>query len=321
MVLGIGTGVVAGIAGGLFHMLNNAIYKNSLFLTAGSVERQTGTTELDRLGGLSKVMPMTFLGALVAALAISGVPPLNGFVSKWLVYQGVLSSGTPLMPLLLVAAVFGSALTLASFIKVIHSVFLGRKPPELERPEVTEVSWRMWGPTAILALICILFGVWAQWPLGQLIAPAVLELTGDVGTFGAGWGSIVVGQTGFWSPTLATLLIIVGIVVGLGFYLIGRGFKTREAPTFIGGELAGDDRSRLAGTGFYNSIRDLPVLRTMFRDAEGGAYDVYSLGGRYGLDVVGLLRRLHSGVLPVYVGWCVVGLVLIVGLLLAYGGG
>jgi len=327
MVLGIGTGALVGIAGGLFHMLNHAVYKSCLFLTAGSVEKRAGTTELDRLGGLGKVMPATFFAALVAALAISGVPPLNGFVSKWMVYQGVLASGTPIMPLLLVAAIFGSALTLASFIKVIHSVFLGAKPPELERPEVTEVSWRMWGPTAVLALICILFGVWAQWPLGQLIAPAGVEVPVDVETFAAGWGPIssvmreTGATTGFWSPTLATLLILVGIIIGVGFYLIGRGFKVREVPTFIGGELITDDRSRLSGTGFYNSVRELPVIETMYRDADSGAYDVYHLGGRYGGRVVELLRRLHSGVLPVYVGWCVVGVVLVVGLLLAYGAG
>lgn len=321
MVLGIGTGVLVGIAGGLFHMLNNAVYKSSLFLTAGSVEKQTGTTELDRLGGLGRVMPVTFLSALVAALAISGVPPLNGFVSKWMIYQGVLVSGTPLMPVLLVAAIFGSALTLASFIKVIHSVFLGARPPALERPQVTEVSWRMWGPTAILGLIAILFGVWAQWPLRQLIGPALRELTGGTEAFSRGWGPIVAGTTGFWSPTLATLLILAGIVVGVGFYLVGRGFRVREAPTFTGGEPVVDDRPRLAGTGFYDSIRELPVIRTLYRDAEAGAYDVYHLSRRYGGSLVELLRRLHNGVLPVYVGWCVVGVVLVVGVLLVLGGG
>lgn len=321
MVLGIGTGVVVGIVGGLFHMLNNAVYKSALFLSAASIEKQTGTTDLDRLGGLGKAMPATFLATAVAALAIAGVPPLNGFVSKWLVYQSIIQMRSPLTPLLLVAAVFGSALTLAYYVKLLHSTFLGRQPVELVRAQVKEVSWRMWGPTATLALICILFGVWAQWPLGQLIAPAVLELTGEVETFAAGWGPIVVGKTGFWSPTLATLLILVGIIMGAGFYLIGRGFKVREVPTFIGGELVTDDRSRLSGTGFYNSIRELPVIETMYRDADSGAYDVYHLGGRYGGRVVELLRRLHSGVLPVYVGWCVVGVVLVVGLLLAYGAG
>ena len=81
MVLGIGTGLPIGIAGGLFHMLNNAIYKCCLFLAGGAVEKKTGTTELSQLGGLARFMPLTFTAALVASLSISGVPPFNGFRS------------------------------------------------------------------------------------------------------------------------------------------------------------------------------------------------------------------------------------------------
>lgn len=77
MVLGIGTGNPIGIAGGLFHMLNNAIYKSCLFLSGGSVEEKTGTTDLSKLGGLGKFMPVTFACFLVASLSISGVPPLT----------------------------------------------------------------------------------------------------------------------------------------------------------------------------------------------------------------------------------------------------
>ncbi|MFH1572166.1 MAG: complex I subunit 5 family protein, partial [Gemmatimonadota bacterium] len=123
MVLGIGTGTAIGIVGGLFHMLNNAVYKSCLFLCAGAVQERTGETRLERLGGLARQMPLAFVCCSVAALAISGVSPLNGFVSKWLVYQGALESTSRLAPFVLVAAVFGSALTLASFVKVVHSCF------------------------------------------------------------------------------------------------------------------------------------------------------------------------------------------------------
>ena len=75
MVLGIGTGTAIGIAGGLFHMLNNAIYKGCLYLTAGAVEKRTGTMDLAALGGLARVMPFTFVTFGIAALAISGIPP------------------------------------------------------------------------------------------------------------------------------------------------------------------------------------------------------------------------------------------------------
>ena len=90
MILGIATGTPVGIAGGLFHMLNNAIYKSCLFLCGGAVEQETGTADLERLGGLGKKMPITFVTCLVAALSISGIPPLNGFVSKWMIYRSLI---------------------------------------------------------------------------------------------------------------------------------------------------------------------------------------------------------------------------------------
>ncbi|MBD3264590.1 MAG: hypothetical protein GF375_05780, partial [Candidatus Omnitrophica bacterium] len=90
MVLGIGTGTLIGIAGGLFHMLNNAIYKSCLFFSGGAVEKKCGTTDLDKLGGVAKFMPITFLTFLIASFSISGVPPFNGFFSKWAIYQGVI---------------------------------------------------------------------------------------------------------------------------------------------------------------------------------------------------------------------------------------
>ncbi len=90
MILGIGTGLPAGIVGGLFHMINHAMYKSCLFLTGGSVEKQAGTTDLKKLGGIGRLMPVTFICFIIAAAAISGVPPLNGFFSKELVYDGAL---------------------------------------------------------------------------------------------------------------------------------------------------------------------------------------------------------------------------------------
>ncbi|PKM96613.1 MAG: proton-conducting membrane transporter, partial [Elusimicrobia bacterium HGW-Elusimicrobia-3] len=88
MILGIGTLNPIGIAGGLFHMINHATYKSCLFMTAGSVERQAGTGDLSKLGGLFRAMPLTGICFVIAAAAISGIAPLNGFFSKELVYKG-----------------------------------------------------------------------------------------------------------------------------------------------------------------------------------------------------------------------------------------
>lgn len=130
MVLGVGTALPIGIAGAVFHMLNNAIYKCGLFLCAGSVERRTGTTELKKLGGLKDDMPITALGYAVCALAISGIWPLNGFVSKEMIFHGSYETGYLIFT---IAAWVGAIFTFASFLKAGHSIFLGRAPGKSPR--------------------------------------------------------------------------------------------------------------------------------------------------------------------------------------------
>lgn len=318
-VLGIGTGAVVGVLGGLFQMLNCALYTCGLFLMVGAVRQRTGTSELGRLGGLARLMPVTFVTGLVAALAAAGVPPLNGFASKWMVYQGVVATQSTLAPLLLIAAVFGSALTLACFIKVIHSLFFGRASDEVAKAQVRESPPFMWMPMAVLAVLCIAFGVFAWAPVKLMVAPALAELNPEM--LKPAWlnpaspemAAKFAGLMGTWVTTSsqATVLLIVGLLLGLVFYLIGRAGKVRVARQFVGGELAGTDDYRVPGTGFYETVRGMPFVGGMIRDAEDECYDVYHLGGQYGTTLVQSLRRLHTGVLAVYVGWCVLGLAIV----------
>ena len=306
MVLGIGTGTAIGIVGGLFHMVNHAVYKSCLFLCAGAVEERTGEVELDRLGGLARRMPVAFVSCAIAAMAISGVPPLNGFVSKWMVYQGALSSASRLAPLVLVAAVFGSALTLASFVKVIHSCYFGAEPEGL-RVREARGGWLSNIPLVVLAALCVAMGLWARVPVAHLGGIVGTELGAEV----TGLAQPLDYATGLWSPGAATVLILVGVLMGLVVYVLGRGLNTRTTGTFACGEILPADAVRYAGTSFYETIRQLPGLRGLFADGESGAYDGYYVAGRYGLTLVELLRRLHTGVLLVYVAWCVVGMTLI----------
>ena len=296
MVMGIGTGVPIGIAGGLFHMLNNAIYKSCLFLGAGAVEKRVGTTELEDVGGLGKVMPVTFIACLVSSLAISGVPPLNGFASKWLIYQSTIEIGQPIF---LITAMFGSALTLASFIKVIHSVFLGKRPENLNN--VKPVGWSMSFPMVVLGLLCIVFGVCAQIPLKYLIGPAVGVEFGDVP-----WAIDL--YRGMWSPTLATILIVVSLAVGMLIYILTTALNVRPTTIFVGGEKFESESIRYPGTGFYETIKNLKPLKVLYADAENGVYDLYVLGGKYGLKLVDVLRSIHNGVVSTYIAFSLVGL-------------
>jgi len=298
MVLGIGTGVPVGVLGGLFHMLNHAVYKCCLFLGAGVVEKRAGTTEMEKLGGLARAMPLTFVGFLIAAAAISGVPPLNGFASKWLIYQGLIKMEGYTSAIFLIAALFGSALTLASFIKAIYSVFLGQRPPELA--DTKPAGFAMAVPIAFLAAVCLLFGVFVQVPVTYLVGPAVVE---------SGAGAIE--YAGIWEPGAATVLIMLGIVLGLVIYLLGRALKVRETTIFVGGEIFDSEEVRVPGTGFYETIREGKTLGTIYRDADAGAYDLYVLAGRYGSNIVQVLRQLHNGVLSTYLAFYMVGLLVL----------
>jgi formate hydrogenlyase subunit 3/multisubunit Na+/H+ antiporter MnhD subunit len=319
MVLGIGTGMPVAIAGALFHMLNNVLYKSVLFMTVGSVENRTRTTDMALLGGLGPKMPVTLFAFVIAVLAISGVPPFNGFYSKWMIYQGIigLSSQIPLWFIFLICAMFGSILTLAYSLKLLHAIFLGHKPKTLNK--VREARFVMVVPSLVLSLACIIFGVFANIiPLKLFVLPSL---------------PFKIGYIGFWSPNLATILIIVGIILGLIIFLIGTVSKSKKSAVFVGGEALDEDEARVTGVGFYSSLRTLDMLDKTYNFSEGGAFDFYNYlqGAARGFAyifknvinyiIVGIYRSigklvrgmgsltssLHTGELYNYVGWIFLG--------------
>jgi len=304
MILGIATLTPVGIAGGIFHMLNNAIYKCCLFLCGGAVEQQTATADLERLGGLARKMSITFATCLIAALSISGVPPFNGFVSKWMVYQGVIQMGSAkqfaaanLWPLYLTCAMFGSALTLASFVKVLHSVFLSRLPDEFKDKNIKEVPLVQTLPMIVLAVLCVLFGLFYHLPLKHFINPAL------------GAESYTLS---LWRSSLATVLILVGIIVGLLVWFLARlSAKIRIVSTWTCGEVMPNDQMIVPGTHFYKTVSSLRGLNALYSGQEKGYFDPYDQLGRIGLTFSNLLRWLHSGVLPTYLTWVTLGLLVI----------
>jgi len=299
MVLGLGTANPIGIAGALFHMLNHAIYKCCLFLTAGNVEYRTGTNDLGKLGGLAKLMPFTFLIFLIASFAGSGIPPFNGFFSKWMVYQGIIElgkTGTKLWPLWLVAAMFGSALTLAIFMKLIHAVFLGQ-PSSNKISKVKEVPLLMNVSSFVLAALCIIFGIFA------LRIPIKLLITPSIG------GQI--SFSGVWNSSLATILILIGLVIGFIIYFLGN-LKSREVGQFVGGEdLEKNPQMKPSGLEFYNNIKEMPFLQFMYNRAEEKLFDIYEQGKKLTLAINSFFRYLHNGVLPTYCVWVLLGMIVI----------
>jgi len=167
MVLAAGLGSVLGMTGCLFHVLNHVLYKGMLFLAAGAVIWRTGETDVNKMGGLAKYMPLTALAYAVGALSISGIPPFNGFASKWIIYNASFA----VHPAITAIALLVSVLTLASFLKVFHAVFLGSG-----NKVVKEAPLTMTAPMMLLALLCILIGLFPDIVLGAIITPAVKVL-------------------------------------------------------------------------------------------------------------------------------------------------
>jgi formate hydrogenlyase subunit 3/multisubunit Na+/H+ antiporter MnhD subunit len=184
-LLGVSTGsptlMVLGFGGGLLHVLNHALFKGLLFFGAGAVLQGTGTHEIDHLGGLLKRMPWTAATFLIGAVAISGLPPLNGFVSEFLIFLGAFQGGAtlgaagavPLLALIAGLALIGG-LAAACFTKAFGVVFLGE--PRTEHASHThETGWAMRLPMLLLAAGCALIGLFAPVVVGAL--QAVLENT------------------------------------------------------------------------------------------------------------------------------------------------
>ena len=298
MILGLGLGSPIGIAAGLFHMVNHALYKSGLLLSAGCIEYRTGKENIDDLGGLSRTMPLTFFSALIFAMSISGVPPLNGFASKWMIYQGIIDFGTgsdlpnKLWILWLGLAVLGSALTLASFVKLIGGIFLSRSKPDFEN--IKEVPILMWLPLLILALFCIVFGILAT----NVIVPKVFMPVSGEFEF-----------TGFWNSSLVSLLVLVSIVLGIIIYLATGLKKFRTEDSFIGGEKIQDETSYPTPE-FYKTISEIGFFSWMYKKAEKKWFDIYDISKNFVLWVSHLLSDAHTGVLSGYIIWVCAGLII-----------
>jgi len=334
MILGIASGTIIGIAGGLFHMVNGIFYKGSFFLASGAVKRQTGESDLGKLGGLARAMPVTFFSFLIAALAISGVPPLNGFVSKWLVYQSFVELGRtqPFFLVFLVVGAFGSVLTLASFLKLTHSLFLGRRPKQLEG--VKEVSFTGWFPPLLMALTCIAFGVFAfRLPLRYLISPAL--------------SASVIVPVGHFSPLAFAAIMLIILSLGFLIYVVGGSYKPRPRKVFLGAEELTEEEMHLSGPHFYSSIKEIKIFREFYRFAEGGSFDPFhyieGVAGVIGKTLKRLIddalnafvrfvryfsnlagkgfSLLHTGGLSFYLGWILLGILILILFLIRGGGG
>lgn len=301
----VGLCTALGLSAGLYHAINHTLFKGLLFLAAGAVLHETGTTDLNKLGGLARKMPHTTVLFLIGAFSISGVPPFNGFASKWLIYQATyqkaVESGNIGFLLVTVIALITSVLTLASFVKVSHSVFFGQLPPELEK--VKEVSWGMRFAMGIFALLCIVTGLFPNLVTDYLTEPAaaaafsVQRYIEAMGFDGSAAAEILAGSfryAGVWEPVSWLLVLCIALLAVTIAALAGRYDNVSLCRT-----AAEESKYQLFYGGEEQSFSQL------------GGDDMFWGFKHNWRGYFSFMHRLHSGVVNDYALWAVADLALV----------
>jgi len=166
IILGLGSGTALGIAGAIFHLFNHSVFKSLLFVNAAAVEQQSGTRNMDKLGGISDKMPITGTTSVIAFLSTAGIPPLSGFWSKFIVIVAVWKAGHHYYAAL---AILASLITLAYFLSMQRRVFFGLLAQGLENLKEAD-PWVL-VTVSVLALITIGIGIFMPWIFGTFLLP------------------------------------------------------------------------------------------------------------------------------------------------------
>ena len=307
----VGLYTAIGFSAGIYHARNHTLFKGLLFLAAGAVLHETGTTNLDELGGLSKKMPHTTVFFLIGAFSISGIPPFNGFASKWMIYQAcyekAVESGNIGYLLVTVICLVTSVLTLASFVKVSQSVFFGRLPEKYEN--VKEVPWGMRLAMGMFAALCVGTGLFPNL-VGKFLthpaATAAFNANGYIDAMmGEGYASSALGpfmnaaqnvvfyEAGVWNPVSWLLILCIVLLAVTIVAITGKYDKVSALAT---GEV--DAKHSLFFSG----------EETVF--SQVGGSDLFWGFKHNWRHYFSFMHDLHSGILNDYALWAVVALAL-----------
>jgi formate hydrogenlyase subunit 3/multisubunit Na+/H+ antiporter MnhD subunit len=299
ITMGITLGTSLSIVGGVFHLFNHAMFKALLFLTVGAVEYRTGgVRDLNSLGGLIKRMPVTFMGALVGALGIIGIPLTNGFVSKWLIYKTLILERHPFFAF---AAFIGTWGTLLSFYKFLHNMFLGQLPEKYKDVEKAPLSMQF--SMIIFSIAIILTGILPGIPLKVINA---------IGT-GLGFTPLNVTIWGIVSVTGTINMVnifaaVIGacIIVWLFFKSGPKAIKITQDNNYAAGAAIPSDRYHYT-VDFYNPLYRMitPYLRD-FVD------EFYKKLAHWTRGLGNGVRRIYTGEVGYYVIYIILFLALLI---------
>ncbi len=248
----------------LYHTLNHGVYKTLLFLEAGVIEHATGTRDLDRLGGLIRRLPRTAVIFLIGTVAIAALPPLNGFVSEWMLFQGLfqgfrISSHTVGILIVVAGALIAltGGLAINAFARAYGIPFLGM-PRSGQAAHASEHRQPVAGP-ALLAVACVFLGIGA--PLVLTALDRVARATEGIDIHSKlliPQLTVIPAHTDFagFSPTYLAACLVAMLAVPILIYLAGRPrARSRRPPVWDGGILAFKPRMQYTATTHANPVR------------------------------------------------------------------
>ncbi|WP_369308910.1 hydrogenase 4 subunit B [Providencia rettgeri] len=283
ILMGVGVGMVGmannmpvlatiGLLGAVYHLLNHAVFKGLLFLGAGAVIYRIHTRDMEKMGGLAKLMPLTATAFLIGCMAISALPPLNGFVSEWYTYQSLFSmshEGTFIMrisgPIAIVMLAITGALAAMCFVKVYGVSFCGGARSE-QATKAREVPWTMTAAMLVLAAICVILGVGAS-VIAPVLANVAMSLTSATDITVAQGAMLMPDSAAqaMISPAMTFVLLLALPLIPFIIYLVFKGKQMsyrRKGDAWACGYAWEKDMSVSAG-GFTQPLRSMfaPLYR------------------------------------------------------------
>lgn len=340
MAIALGQPVIAalGFMAGLYHLLNHAMFKGLLFLGAGSVLHATGSRNMEIMGGLARVMPVTAMCFLIGSLAISAIPPLNGFVSEWFTYQSMFSiamSGDALVKIVAAFAAVSLAITgalaVTCFVKAYGVTFTGAARSDAAR-NAHEVPASMKFSMVVLAVVCVCLGLGAPWVAPVMESIATSTIAGSTVAFASGIDLVNPAIGSVISTPLLAVVMIVAILIPMAVRsALGRGGVACDREPWACGYALDPDMPVVATT-FASEVKmflsPLYTARKAIASTSGsfvnffnstvrGAQKAETVGDKYLVDTVAafvnwishVVQKLEGGNFRVYIVYIVVALV------------
>ncbi|RLD43803.1 MAG: hypothetical protein DRI86_09100 [Bacteroidetes bacterium] len=301
IVVGLAIGTKLSVMAAIFMAIMHAIFKGTLFMAVGAVERQTGTTDMTKLGALIRKMPWTFVASLMSIIALAGIPPLGGFVGKWMLYESLITSDHYF--LIVMTFLSSTAAFLYSY-RFLFGIFLGQEEKEFE--DVKEAPAIMVVPMMLMAGSLFFFGMFP----GYIFEPIAKGME-YLGMGQVDWNMTVLSNG--WGDHVDTLSIINSILTVVGIAFIFLGLKNRKKTRYVttkdihtGGEIPTENENLTYAVDFYKPFER--AIEPAMKRKMDFYYNKFGEGIETLFDFV---RRIYTGNGQTYAIYVVIFLVIL----------